>query len=60
MAMATKVSIRGDAQGVLNLQFMIETEGGSVSFVDFNFVAYIQEEGDDYDEDGDGDGGESE
>ena len=51
MAMATKVSIRGDENGVLSLQFMIEVEGGQVSFVDFRFVAYIPEEGDDVDGD---------
>lgn len=49
MAMATKVSIRGDENGVLSLQFMIEVEGGQVSFVDFRFVAYIAEEGDEVD-----------
>lgn len=43
MAIASKVSIRGDEQGVLSLQFMIEVEGG-VSFVDFRFVPYIGEE----------------
>ncbi|KAI9705932.1 MAG: ssDNA endodeoxyribonuclease [Candelina mexicana] len=51
MAIASKVSIRGDQQGVLNLQFMIEVEGGAFSFVDFRFVPFIPELGDD---DGDG------
>lgn len=45
MALATKVSIRSDEQGVLSLQFMIEVEGGGYSFVDFKFVPYILEEG---------------
>ena len=45
MAIASKVSIRGDEQGVLSLQFMIEVEGGGVSFVDFRFVPYVPEEG---------------
>ena len=45
MSMASKVSIRGDEQGVLSLQFMIEVEGGGVSFVDFRFVAFVSEEG---------------
>lgn len=45
MAIATKVSIRTDEQGVLSLQFMIEIEGGGFSFVDFRFVPYILEEG---------------
>jgi len=45
MALATKVSIRSDEQGVLSLQFMIEIEGSGVSFVDFRFVPFIPEEG---------------
>lgn len=44
MAIASKVSIRGDGQGVLSLQFMIDVEGGGVSFVDFRFVPYVPEE----------------
>ncbi len=47
MAIASKVSIRGDDQGVLSLQFMIEVEGGAVSFVDFRFVPFLPELGDD-------------
>ncbi|KAH8697735.1 putative DNA repair protein Rad1 [Talaromyces proteolyticus] len=65
MAAATKVSIRGDIQGVLSMQFMVElgdsggTAGGSlssegsagnVSFVDFRFVPLIGD-----DEEGDED-----
>ena len=45
MALATKVSIRSDEQGVLSLQFMIELETGGYSFVDFRFIPYILEEG---------------
>ncbi|KAK4697532.1 cell cycle checkpoint protein, partial [Lecanoromycetidae sp. Uapishka_2] len=45
MSLATKVSIRSDEQGVLSLQFMIEVEGGGISFVDFRFVPYIPEDG---------------
>lgn len=45
MALATKVSIRSDEQGVLSLQFMIEVDGGGISFVDFRFVPFIPEEG---------------
>ena len=45
MALASKVSIRSDEQGVLSLQFMIEVEGGGVSFVDFRFTPYLLEEG---------------
>lgn len=56
MAVANKVSIRGDRQGVLSLQFMIEldernkpsrentsTGGGNVTFVDFRFVPLLDE-----------------
>lgn len=42
-ALATKVSIRTDEQGVLSLQFMIEVEGGGISFVDFRFIPFILE-----------------
>lgn len=63
MAAASKVSIRGDEQGVLSLQFMIELEGGGVSFVDFRFVPLMPEEGEedkdqDEDQDEEGQGGE--
>ena len=47
MAMALKVSIRGDENGVLSLQFMIEVEGGAMSFVDFRIVPFIAEDGED-------------
>lgn len=40
MRIANKVSFRGDGQGVLSLQFMVEIEGGAVSFLDFRFVPY--------------------
>ncbi|KAJ1327644.1 cell cycle checkpoint protein [Microdochium nivale] len=46
MRIASKVSFRGDGQGVLSLQFMVEVEGGSVSFLDFRFVPYITQEDD--------------
>lgn len=46
MAIATKVSIRGDNQGVLSLQFMIEVESGNISFVDFRFVPFVPGEDD--------------
>ncbi|KAI4258050.1 MAG: hypothetical protein LQ352_001371 [Teloschistes flavicans] len=45
MQIASKVSIRGDEQGVLSLQFMIELEGGGVSFIDYRFVPLLPEEG---------------
>ncbi|KAJ5089399.1 hypothetical protein N7532_008083 [Penicillium argentinense] len=60
MSVANKVSIRGDRQGVLSLQFMIELDGnnaagrpvgagvkapaGPVCFVDFRFVPLLDEE----------------
>ena len=54
MRLASKVSIRGDEQGVLSLQFMVEVEGGGVSFVDFRFVPFVRDEDeDDEDEDDD-------
>ncbi|EFQ25422.1 repair protein Rad1/Rec1/Rad17 [Colletotrichum graminicola] len=46
MRIASKISFRGDAQGVLSLQFMVEVEGGGVSFLDFRFVPYIKHEDD--------------
>jgi cell cycle checkpoint protein len=62
MKLASKVSFRGDRQGVLSLQFMVEVEGGGISFVDFRFVPFIrgdededtqEEDDDDYEDDGD-------
>ncbi|KAI1202753.1 Rad1/Rec1/Rad17 [Nemania serpens] len=47
MRIASKVSFRGDGQGVLSLQFMVEIEGGVVSFLDFRFVPYITQEDED-------------
>jgi cell cycle checkpoint protein len=46
MRVASKVSIRGDRQGVLSLQFMVEVEGGGISYVDFRFVPYVEGEED--------------
>lgn len=50
MRLASKVSVRGDEQGVLSLQFMVEVEGGGISFVDFRFVPFLQEDEEDEDE----------
>ncbi|KAL8956572.1 MAG: hypothetical protein Q9193_005941 [Seirophora villosa] len=50
MDLASKVSIRGDEQGVLSLQFMIELEDGKVSFIDFRFVPLLPEEGEEDDD----------
>ncbi|KAI9753851.1 MAG: hypothetical protein M4579_004979 [Chaenotheca gracillima] len=58
MALANKVSVRGDEQGVLSLQFMIEIEGGAVSFVDFRFAPLVPEEGDENGDEEDEDEGE--
>ncbi|KAF1808902.1 Rad1-domain-containing protein [Eremomyces bilateralis CBS 781.70] len=46
MAMANKVSVRFDGQGVLSLQFLVEVDnaaGGKVTFVQFRFVPYLRE-----------------
>ncbi|KAH6991040.1 Rad1/Rec1/Rad17 [Ilyonectria sp. MPI-CAGE-AT-0026] len=50
MRIANKVSLRGDGQGVLSLQFMVDVEGGKRSFLDFRFVPFIQHD-EDEDED---------
>lgn len=50
MRIASKVSLRGDEQGVLSLQFMVDVEAGKRSFLDFRFVPFIS-----HDEDGDED-----
>lgn len=57
MRLASKVSLRGDGQGVLSLQFMVETEGGGTHWLHFTFVPLVlgedesdgdeEEEGDD-------------
>ncbi|PNY23916.1 Uncharacterized protein TCAP_06143 [Tolypocladium capitatum] len=47
MRIASKVSLRGDGQGVLSLQFMVDMEGGKRSFLDFRFVPYMIHEDDD-------------
>lgn len=47
MSLASKVCIRGDEQGVLSLQFMIEVEDVGVHFIDFRFVPFLPEEDED-------------
>ncbi|KAK4174286.1 putative DNA repair protein Rad1 [Triangularia setosa] len=44
MRIATKVSLRGDGQGVLSMQLLVEVggEGGGVCFLDFRFVPYAE------------------
>ncbi|TGJ85724.1 hypothetical protein E0Z10_g3080 [Xylaria hypoxylon] len=54
MRIASKVSFRGDGQGVLSLQFMVETESGLVSFLDFRFVPYITQEDEESESESDG------
>ncbi|KAJ4394019.1 checkpoint clamp complex protein Rad1 [Gnomoniopsis smithogilvyi] len=54
MRISSKVSIRGDGQGVLSLQFLVGNEGGGQDFLLFSFVPYVEHEDDEDDEDGDG------
>ncbi|KAL2130436.1 hypothetical protein VTI74DRAFT_6408 [Chaetomium olivicolor] len=61
MRIASKVSLRGDGQGVLSIQFMVEVEGSGPSFLDFRFVPYAvceEEEGEEDGEDGEMEDGE--
>ncbi|KAL1890832.1 checkpoint clamp complex protein Rad1 [Ceratocystis pirilliformis] len=56
MRIANKVSFRGDRQGVLSLQFMVEVEGADMNFLDFRFVPFVgydedEEAEDEYEED---------
>lgn len=53
MRIASKVSLRGDGQGVLSLQFMVEMEGGGVNFLVFSFIPYVTHEDDEDEEDDD-------
>ncbi len=55
MRIASKVSFRGDGQGVLSLQFMVEVDGGVMSFLDFRFVPYVTQEDEESESDGDSD-----
>jgi cell cycle checkpoint protein len=46
LSSAIKVSLRGDSQGILSLQFMIENvDGQGVSFVDFRLLPLIDDSG---------------
>ncbi|KAK8145980.1 ssDNA endodeoxyribonuclease [Beauveria asiatica] len=53
MRIANKVSLRGDGQGVLSLQFLVDIEGGKRSFLDFRFVPFAanDEEGEEEEDD---------
>lgn len=50
MRLANKVSIRGDEQGVLSLQFMVDVERDVNSFVDYRFVPFLSEDDDNEEE----------
>jgi cell cycle checkpoint protein len=50
MRIAHKVSFRGDRQGVLSLQFIVEVETAGSSFLEFAFVPFVGS-GDDQDDD---------
>lgn len=54
MRIASKVSIRGDGQGVLSLQFLVGNEGGGQDFLLFSFVPYVEHEDDEDGEDDEG------
>lgn len=53
MRIANKVSLRGDGQGILSLQFLVDIEGGKRSFLDFRFVPFATHESDEDEEDDD-------
>lgn len=57
MRVSSKVSLRGDGQGVLSLQFMVENEGGGLNFLLFSFVPYIAHDENDEDDDDEEEGG---
>lgn len=50
MRISSKVSIRGDGQGVLSLQFLVGNEGGGQDFLLFSFVPYVEHDDDEGDE----------
>lgn len=49
MKIGNKVSVRGDGQGVLSLQFMVEGERPGLSFLDFRFVPFSGYDGEEED-----------
>lgn len=55
MRIASKVSLRGDRQGVLNLQLMVITEGEKQSFLEFRFIPFVQHDEDEDEEEEEGD-----
>lgn len=46
LRIATKISIRGDAQGVLSIQLIVAVEGGGNNYIDFRFVPFAEDEDD--------------
>lgn len=56
MRLASKVSLRSDGQGVMSLQFMVEVDGGAVSFVEFRFVPFLRGEDDESDDEDENEG----
>lgn len=54
MRIASKVSLRGDGQGVLSMQFMVESESGDSNFLLFSFVPYAVHEDSDHEHGKDG------
>ncbi|KAK4129208.1 Rad1-domain-containing protein [Parathielavia appendiculata] len=60
MRIASKVSLRGDGQGVLSMQFMVEVEGSGPSFLDFRFVPYAVCDDDEGEKEGGDEAGEEE
>lgn len=52
MRVSSKVSLRGDGDGVLSMQFMVEMDGGKPTFLDFRFVPFSKDEDDEDEEEG--------
>ncbi|KAK3187157.1 checkpoint clamp complex protein Rad1 [Lecanicillium sp. MT-2017a] len=50
MRVSSKVSLRGDGEGVLSMQFMVEVDGGKPTFLDFRFVPFTTNEEDEDEE----------
>lgn len=56
MGVASKVSLRGDGEGVLSMQYLVEVgeKGAAPTFIDFRFLPLNH--GDDYEDDEEGGG----
>jgi cell cycle checkpoint protein len=55
MRIANKLSLRGDRQGVLNLQFMTHVDGGEANFMEFRVVPDAEDSWDEAEGMGNGD-----